>query len=308
MKGVLLDSDTLGDGIDFSPLKNQLSELTLWPSTQPEQVQERIKDTAVVMTNKVVLDRDTLQAATQLKLICVMATGLNNIDCEAAAELGIQVCNVQAYGTASVAQHTMMLMLALATRLPRYQRSVAAGEWQASPAFCLMQHSTLQLQNKNLLLVGYGELGQAVGKLAQAFGMQLLIAARPGKKDDPRPTLDELLPQADVLSFHCPLTPATRELLNAERLQLAKPGVLVVNAARGGIVHESDALNALRRQKIGGLAVDVLTQEPPTDGNPLLQALNEDLNLIVTPHSAWITPEARQNIIKLTAENIARHK
>lgn len=308
MKGVMLDAASLGSGLDFSGLQAQLDELIIWPVTTPEQVAERIQAMDVILVNKVQLNRTLLEQTKNLKLICVMATGMNNVDLAAAAELGIEVCNVQAYGTASVAQHTLMLMLVLATRLPLYQQSLVAGDWQKAPAFCLMQHPVTQLAGKNLLLVGYGELGQAVGKLAGAFGMQLLIAARPGKSDDSRPTLDELLPQADVISFHCPLNESTRGLLNAQNLQKAKPDLLVVNAARGGIVDEQAALDALRNQQIAGLAVDVLTEEPPRHGNPLLDALQESLNLIVTPHNAWIAPEARQKIVDLTAQNIRQYQ
>lgn len=308
MKGVLLDGESLGQDIDFTPVRKQLAELTIWPATAPDEIAQRIKDAQVVLTNKVHLSRSTMQTATQLKLICVLATGMNNVDLDAASELGIEVRNVQAYGTASVAQHAMTLMLALATRLPLYQRSVAAGAWQKASRFCLMDYPVMQLSGKTLVLVGHGELGQEVDRLASAFGMKVQVAARPGKHDDPRPSLDELLPEADVISFHCPLTDATRDLLNAERLQLAKPALLVVNVARGGIVNEQAALSALRESRIGGLAMDVLTEEPPRNGNCLLDALsdNEALNLIVTPHSAWLAPEARQNILNLTAANIRK--
>ena len=308
MQGVLLDAASLGQGIDLSPIQQQLTDLEVWSGTRSEEVQRRLRQAEVAIVNKVVLDRAALESARQLKAICVLATGVNNIDLQAAEELGIQVFNVQAYGTASVAQHTLTLLLALATRLPLYQKSVAAGDWQASPFFCLMQHPVTQLVGKKLLLVGHGELGKEVERLTQALGMDVMIAARPGQVDDQRKPFTELLPQADAISFHCPLTEATRDLLNADNLKTAKPDLLIVNAARGGIVNEMAALEALREGRIGGLAVDVLTQEPPTQGNPLLDALSEELNLIVTPHSAWITPEARQKIVELTADNIRRVK
>ncbi|WP_114417690.1 D-2-hydroxyacid dehydrogenase [Marinospirillum perlucidum] len=306
MRGVLLDAASLGEAVDFSILEKQLSQLTIWPTTQRDQVQERIEDAEVIIVNKVVLQREDLEAAPHLKGICVLATGLNNIDLEAAKDLNIQVYNVQAYGTASVAQHTLMLLLSLATRLPLYQKSVAAGDWQAASFFCLMQHPVTQLAGKKLLLVGRGELGREVERLTQALGMEILYAARPGKETQEARPFDELLPQADAVSFHCPLTEETRDLLNADNLKTAKPDLLVVNAARGGIVNEEAALQALRAGHLGGLAVDVLTQEPPVAGNPLLDALKEELNLIVTPHSAWITPEARQKILELTAENLVK--
>ncbi|MCC5880017.1 MAG: D-2-hydroxyacid dehydrogenase [Idiomarina sp.] len=304
LKGVMLDAASLGDGVDFGPLQSRLSEFKEWSGTETKDVSARIADYDVVFTNKVVLDRDVLSKAKHLKLVCVLATGLNNVDLEAAAKLGIEVKNVQAYGTASVAQHTMMLMLSLATRLAQYQASVSAGEWQTAERFCLMQYPVMQLQGKHLVLVGHGELGGEVERLALAFGMQVHVAARPGKSDDPRPPLSELLPLADVVSLHCPLTDDTRDLLSREQLALCKPEVLIVNCARGGIVNERDAVDALREGRIGGLAVDVLTSEPPRDGNPLLDALHERLNLIVTPHSAWLSPEARQRIIELSATNL----
>ncbi|SFC19948.1 glycerate dehydrogenase [Marinospirillum celere] len=308
MQGVLLDAASLGEGIDLSPIKEQLSDLSVWPVTQASEVSQRLQEAEVVIVNKVVLERTHLEAAKQLKAICVLATGLNNIDLKAAEDFGIQVFNVQAYGTASVAQHAFTLLLALATRLTQYQKSVAAGDWQKSPFFCLMQYPVTQLAGKKLLLVGHGELGKEVERLTTALGMEVMVAARPGKSNDSRKPFAELLPEADAVSFHCPLTEETRDLLNADNLKTAKPGLLVVNAARGGIVNEAAALEALREGRIGGLAVDVLTQEPPKDGNPLLDALSEDLNLIVTPHSAWITPEARQKIVDLTAENLAKIK
>jgi len=305
MKAVILDAETLGQGVDLSPIENIVDALVCYPLTSAEQTLERIQDADVVITNKVVLDKETLAQAPQLKLICVLATGMNNIDLDAAREQQIEVRNVEAYGTASVAQHTLMMMLALATQQPVYQQKIAQGEWQDSEMFCLLNPATIQLQGKNLVIVGSGELGQAVKTLAEAFGMRVQFTARPGKTDDSRPSLESLLPEADVISFHCPLTEATKNLLNRDNMADCKPSVLVINNARGGIVNEADAAQALREGVIGGLAADVLTQEPPRDGNPLIDALAEPLNLIVMPHNAWTSPEARQNIIKLTAENIS---
>ncbi|HSP32660.1 MAG TPA: NAD(P)-dependent oxidoreductase, partial [Halomonas sp.] len=194
-------------------------------------------------------------------------------------------------------------------RLPLYQRDVAAGEWQRSAFFCLQDHLTLQLAGKHLVMVGQGELGSEVARLAEAFGMRVTFAARPGNEaNDKRPSLDDLLPDADVISLHCPLSDATKHLINQERLAKAKSSLLVINCARGGIIDEVAALDALRNGKLGGLAVDVLPAEPPKDGHPLLDALSEPLNLIVTPHNAWITPEARQNIVSLTANNVLEWK
>jgi glycerate dehydrogenase len=185
---------------------------------------------------------------------------------------------------------------------------MAAGDWQKSPLFTLLDPPTYQLEGKHLVIVGSGELGQAVKKQAEALGMRVTFTARPGKTDDSRPSFDELLPEADVISFYCPLTDETKGLLNRQNIKHCQPHTLVINNARGGVANEHDVLDALRKGQIGGYATDVLPQEPPKDGHPLLDALNEPLNLIVTPHNAWTSPEARQRIVELTAENISALK
>lgn len=309
MKAVLLDAASLGPDIDLVALREQVDTLDVHATSTTEQSRERLAGAEVAIVNKVVLDAATLEALPELKLICVLATGTNNIDMATANRLGIAVRNVTAYGTASVAQHSLMLVLALANRLPLYQRDVAAGRWNASPFFCLMEHGTLQLEGKRLVIVGQGELGRRVAALAEAFGMQVTFAARPGNEaNDSRPGLAALAPEADVISLHCPLTEATRHLVDAALLASLKPGALLVNCARGGIIDEEAALAALRAGRLGGLGVDVLPVEPPRDGHPLLDALSEPLNLIVTPHNAWITPEARQRIVTLTGENLRQWK
>ena len=309
MKAVILDAATLGDDIDLSPLRAEVDELQVHSLTTPETCRERLEDADVVMVNKVVLNEALLADLPRLKLICVLATGTNNIDMAAAERLGITVRNVTAYGTESVAQHTLMLILALANRLPLYQRDVAAGQWGQSPFFCLLGHRTLQLSGKRLVIVGSGVLGNAVARLAGAFGMDIAFAARPGNEEaDERPSLKELIATADVLSLHCPLTEATHHLVDNALLNDMKRDALLVNCARGNVIDEIAALEALRDGKIGGLGVDVLPQEPPRQGHALIDALSEPLNLIVTPHSAWISPEARQNVIALTAENIRSWK
>lgn len=306
---VILDAESLGPKIDLTAIEETVSHLEVFQQSSTDQALERLANADIAIVNKVVLDANTLQQLPKLRLICVLATGLNNIDLETAKDRNIEVKNVAAYGTASVSQHTLMLMLALANRLPLYQRDVAAGEWQRSAFFCLQDHPTLQLAGKHLVMVGQGELGSEVARLAEAFGMRVTFAARPGNEaNDKRASLDELLADADVISLHCPLSDATQHLINAQRLANAKPSLLLVNCARGGVIDEIAALEALRSGKLGGLGVDVLPAEPPKDGHPLLDALSEPLNLIVTPHNAWITPEARQNIVGLTANNINQWK
>lgn len=309
MKAVMLDAASLGDDVDLAPLAAACDKLVVHQTTRPEQCVARLAGAQIAISNKVVLDRATLEALPDLRLICVMATGTNNIDGEAADEAGVTVRNITGYGTASVAQHTLMLMLALANRLPLYQRDVAAGQWQQSPAFCLMSHRTLQLEGKHLVIVGQGELGTRVAELATAFGMHVSFTARPGKngkhKTDTRPTLQQVAPSADIISLHCPLTEDTRHLVDDSLISKLKPHALLINCSRGGIIDDHAALIALKENRIGGLATDVLPEEPPRHGHELLDALEQPLNLIVTPHNAWISPEARQRVIELTARNMS---
>ncbi|MGM0615020.1 MAG: D-2-hydroxyacid dehydrogenase [Pseudomonadota bacterium] len=313
---VILDAESLGPEIDLAAIESQVDQLDVYQQSNPQQARQRLQDTDIAIVNKVVIDADTLKASTRLRLICVLATGLNNIDLEAAKAHSIEVMNVNAYGTASVSQHTLMLMLALANRLPLYQADIVQGKWQQSAFFCLQDHPTLQLAGKQLVMVGKGELGSEVARLAEAFGMKVSFAARPGNEaNDERPSLDDLLPEADIISLHCPLNANTHHLINRERLANAKPSLLLVNCARGGIIDEAAALDVLKAGELGGLAVDVLPEEPPRSGHLLLDVLHagaagqaKPLNLIVTPHNAWITPEARQNIVRLTADNIRAWK
>lgn len=292
----------LGD-LDPAALKACFDDLQLYPSTAPEQLVERLRGVTVAISNKIDLDAATLQACPDLKLVLVSATGTNNVDLEAARKLGITVCNCQGYGTPSVAQHTLMLLLALATRLPDYQREIAAGQWQRAKQFCLLDFPIVELDGKTLGLLGHGELGGAVAKLAEAFGMRVLLGQIPGRppRADRLP-LHELLPQVDALTLHCPLNEHTRHMIGAPELALLKPNAFVVNTARGGIIDEQALADALRRGHLGGAATDVLSVEPPVDGNPLLA--NDIPRLIVTPHSAWGSVEARQRIIGQLAENV----
>ena len=308
LKAVILDAATMGEGLDWSPIADLVAELNVYPATSPEQLLEHLGDAELILTNKVVIPAEVMPGR---KAICVLATGTNVVDMDAAKALGLPVLNVENYGADYVAQHTLMLILALAGKLPLYQRDIAAGQWQQSPMFCLLQHSTLSLAGKQLVLVGSGHIGNQVATVARALGMTVTFAARPGAASDSRPALAELVTRADVLSFHCPLNDHTRHLLNEQLLAEIKPGCLVVNCARGGVIDELACLAALQTGRIGGLAVDVLPVEPPQEGHPLLDALAEPLNikplnLIVTPHNAWISPEARQRIIDLTADNIRK--
>ena len=303
MKAVFLDYQSLDkNDLDFNPLKAAFDDLTLYPSTRPEQLAARIADAEVLISNKVVLDANSLAQCPKLKLILISATGTNNVDLAQAKAQGIVVCNCQAYGTAAVAQHTLSLMLALATSLLQYDHAVKQGQWNTSPIFCLLDFPIVELSGKTLGIVGYGELGKAVAKLAEAFGMRVLIANLANRPTDAtRVPLTELLPQVDFLSLHCPLTDETRDLIGATEFSLMKKSAFLINCARGGLVNEPALADALRQGQIAGAATDVLTVEPPQHGNVLLA---DDIpNLIITPHSAWGSVEARQRMLQQLVEN-----
>ncbi|HEX5514650.1 MAG TPA: 2-hydroxyacid dehydrogenase [Gammaproteobacteria bacterium] len=304
MRAAFLDLDSFQPAdLDLAPLRQVLPDIALYGETSPEQVQERLAGIEVAIISKVRMTAAVLAAAPALKLVLIAATGTDNVDLEAARARGIAVYNCQAYGTAAVAQHTLALMLALATRLPDYHDAVRAGRWQQAQQFCLLDYPIVELAGRTLGIIGYGELGKAVARLAEAFGMNVLIAARPGGEIPPgRLALEALLPRVDVLTLHCPLTPATRNLIGESELKLLPSHAFLINAARGGLVDEAALATALRQGWIAGAGVDVLSEEPPRRGNPLL--VPDIPNLIVTPHSAWGSREARQRIIDQLVENV----
>jgi glycerate dehydrogenase len=304
MLGVMLDRDTVDCGdIDLSALQSSLPLWKMYGFTPPGAVADRLRDATVVVTNKVRLDAPALAAAPKLRLVCLTATGTNNVDLATARRRDIVVCNVTAYATSAVVQHVFAMILALTTRLLDYRDAVRAGRWQSSDKFCLLDYPIRELANRKLGVVGYGELGSAVTGIARAFGMQVLIARRAGGPDVAgRLPLDALLQQVDVLSLHCPLTDATRGLIGAHELSLMKPEALLINTARGGIVDEQALASALRAGLLAGAGIDVLTEEPPQHGSPLLAP--DIPNLIVTPHTAWASSEARQRVVDEVAENI----
>ncbi|WLH11862.1 2-hydroxyacid dehydrogenase [Pseudomonas hefeiensis] len=302
-RAVFLDHPSLDLGdLDLGPLRNCFSELQLFARTTRDEVSERLKGATVAITNKVVIDATAMAANPELKLILISATGTNNVDLDAARQHGITVCNCQGYGTPSVAQHTIMLLLNLATRLGDYQKAVGEGRWQQASQFCLLDYPIVELEGKTLGLLGHGELGSAVGRLAEAFGMRVLLGQIPGRPARPnRLPLDQLLPQIDALTLHCPLNEHTRHFIGAPQLAQLKPGAFVLNTARGGLIDEQALADALRSGHLGGAATDVLSVEPPTQGNPLLAA--DIPRLIVTPHNAWGSREARQRIVGQLTEN-----
>ena len=302
MRAVVLDSDSLGTDLTLSEFESLPVTLTRYPTTTPEQVNERIRDAEIVLVNKVVLNADALGQAEKLRYVGVLATGTNNVDTDYCQQHGITVNNVDGYGTDSVAQHAMMLLLNLATSFAPTTQQVKQGDWSRSPYFCLLDNPVMELAGKHLVIVGFGTLGQRFAELARAFGMKVSVAARPGTTSAERRALDGLLPEADVVSLHCQLSPQTDKLINAERLALMKSSALLINTARGGLIDEVALVTALNGGQIAGAALDTLSVEPPPADHPLLQL---DLpNLLITPHSAWSAIEARQRLGQIAAERL----
>ena len=304
MRAAFLDWHSVNaNDLDAGCLTALPLEWAFYPKVSPGELDSLLADTAILVSNKVRLDAAAIEKASALKFICVAATGTNNIDLSAAAKHGIPVCNVTAYATDSVVQHVFMLMLNLVRQYPAYQAALAQGRWQSSEHFCFLDYTIESLAGKTLGIVGYGELGKAVARIAENFGMRVLIAqGTQADATNERIPLHELLPQVDVLSLHCPLTAQTRNLIGPRELALMKSTAMLINTARGGIVDEAALLDALERKQIAGAGLDVLLEEPPRQGHPLLHAQRH--NLIVTPHIAWASRQARQKLIDGVASNI----
>ena len=306
MKAVFLDYATLGaDKLDAGPLFAAAPELEIFDHSEDEQLAARIKDAEIILTNKAKLSRELLDGASSLRLICLAATGTDNIDLQHARDNGIAVCNIRAYCTQSVVEHVFALLLNLTHNIGRYDRSVKVGEWQEADSFCMLHHPIRELSAMTLGIIGYGNLGRGVAEIARQFNMEIMIARRQGLTPgdgDGRYDLDNILQHADVISLHCPLTSDTEKLFSRPQFERMKTDAILINTARGGLVDTAALADALRRGEIGAAAIDVLAQEPPVDGDPLLDY--EGDNLVMTPHIAWATAEARQNAIDEVAANI----
>jgi len=304
IKSVFLDFATVSRGdLDLTRLERALPGLQLHDVTPDDEVARRISECGVVLVNKLLLTRERLAAAPRLRLIAVAATGTNNIDLEAARERGIAVANARDYCTTSVTQHVLAAILMLTHRLREYGRLAIDGTWGRRLQFTMLDHPIRELRGRVLGIVGHGTLGRSVAQAAQAgLGMRVIIANRPGaERAAGRLDFHAMLPQVDVLSLHCPLTPATQNLVGARELALMKPDALLINTARGGLVDAGALAEALRAGRIAGAAIDVLTQEPPVDGGPLVADLP---NLLLTPHIAWSAREARQRCLDEVAANV----
>jgi glycerate dehydrogenase len=304
MRAVFLDYGSVaveGD-LDLTRLRAVLPGLEVHDATADAAVDARIAGAAVVLCNKARITRARIAANPALRLVALTATGTNNVDLEAAREHGVAVCNIADYCTASVVQHVFAVLLALTHRIREFDRALKAGGWERPDGQPLPSFPVRELSGRTLGIVGYGTLGRGVARVAQAFGMHVLVASRAASPaQDGRVPLAQLLPRVDVLSLHCPITPATRHLIGAPELARMKPDAVLVNTARGGLVDAAALAAALRAGRIGGAAIDVLEEEPPVHGSPLLAP---DLqNLIVTPHTAWAAREARQRAIDELAAN-----
>ena len=292
-RAVFLDALSLGP-VDLAPLERHV-ELICWPSTPPELRLKRLQGAAIAITNKIRLDGELLGQLPQLRLICAASTGTDQIDGQACSELGIAVRNAGRYSTASVVQVTWALILELVCDLQTRRRQVQEGAWQHSPVFALVEPEFEELSGRTLTVVGAGTIGRGVAAVAEAFGMAVrLITSRSSAGE-----LEAALRQADVLSLHAPLTPATRGLLNAERLGWLKPSAVLVNLGRGGLIELPALVEALKRGALAGAALDVLDHEPP---GAELEALKEVPNLILTPHIGWASRQARQRLVAALAE------
>lgn len=312
MRAAFLDFASLGpDDLDCSALTRSLPGIALHACTSPVELPARVADRELLIVNKTHLDASAMDAAPALRLICAVATGTDNIDLDAARARGIAVYNIRDYCTASVVQHVFALVLALTQRLEEWRVRLGAGGWSRSEHFCLLDYPFGELAGRTLGVIGLGRLGTGVARMGAAFGMRVVAARshRPGDSgpaqdgDIERLALDELLASSHVISLHCPLTPATRGLIDTRALGLMRADALLVNTARGGLVDSAALLAALKSGQIGGAGIDVLPDEPPPADDPLLNWPSP--RLLVTPHVAWAAREARQRALDQVLENIA---
>ncbi|RUM49425.1 MAG: D-2-hydroxyacid dehydrogenase [Hydrogenothermus sp.] len=305
MKQAILDAKTLGSDIDLSGF-SQFGEVEIFQTTKPEETLERVKDKDIVITNKVVIDKNIMYNAPNLKLICVAATGVNNIDIEYAKQKGIQVRNVAGYSTESVVQHTFAMLFYLLESLRYYDDYVKSGEYTKSDIFTHLGRPFWEVRGKTWGIIGLGTIGRRVADVASAFGANVIYYSTSGverKEKYPRVSLEELLKTSDIVSIHAPLNEKTKGLIGYEQIKLMKPTAYLLNLGRGGIVIEEDLAKALDENLIAGAGLDVLEKEPIVEDNPLLKVKNKE-KLFITPHIAWTSIEARKTLINEIIENI----
>ena len=305
MKIVILDGNAANPGdLSWEWLNDYCDKIDLYDVTPPELVLERAKDAEVITTNKVVLSREIIAALPKLKYIQVLATGYNVVDCEAAREYGVTVCNIPAYSTDGVAQLVFALLLEMVNNVALHAQSVRDGEWSRCRQFCYWKTDLVELAGKTFGIIGFGKIGSAVAQIANAFGMKV-IASSPhtrsynGFGEVDFVTIDEVIKSSDVITLHCPLTPETTGLVDETFLAAMKEGAYLINTSRGPVVNEQAVADALNTGRIAGFGADVLNQEPPKDGSPLIVAKN----CFLTPHIAWASFEARTRLMNIFREN-----
>ena len=305
MKAVFLDYATMGPDLDLKPLRELFDDLEIYEETSDDETVDRVRDVEFAFTNKIRFTEELLREASRLRFIGLTATGTDNIDLVTAKANDIAVANIRAYCTQSVVEHVFGTLLMLTHSLHSYNASVRAGEWQTSQDFCILSHPVREISAMTMGVVGYGELGKGVASIARAFGMDVLVSARPGTDTvgDDRVAFGEVLATSDVISLHCPLNQHTQNLFNATTFAKMKPGSILINTARGGLVDSAALVAALESGHLSGAALDVLAKEPPSDGDPALDYTGP--TLVVTPHVAWATNEARQNAVDELATNAA---
>lgn len=305
MKIVVLDGYAVNPGDLSWDIIRKFGELEIYDHTAPEDTVSRLQGAKIALTNKTVIDASVMDACPELKLICVLATGYNVVDCPGARERGIPICNVPAYGTDAVAQFTFALLLELCHQVGHHSKAVHDGRWCSNRDFCFWDTPQMELAGKTMGIIGFGRIGRAVGKIAKAMGMQVIAYNRSrcpeGEAIGTYVDLETLLKTADVISLHCPLTEENAGLINRDTLSLMKNGMILLNTARGPLLDEQAVADALRSGKLRSAAVDVVSKEPMERSNPLLTAPN----CIITPHMAWAPTESRQRILNITANSIA---
>lgn len=304
MKIVVLDGYALNPGDLSWDWLSAFGDVVVYDRTPADLIQQRIGDASIILLNKTPITEETLAACPSVKLICVLATGYNVVDCEAAKKRGIPVCNVPAYGTDAVAQFTFALLLELCHRVGLHSESVHNGDWCRSADFCYWLTPQMELAGKTMGIIGFGRIGRAVGKIANAFGMKVLAYNRSrcpeGEEIGQYVDLDTLLKKSDVISLHCPLTPQTQQIINADSLAIMKDGAILLNTARGPLIDQQAVVDALKSGKLRGFAADVVCTEPMAADTPLMGAPN----CILTPHIAWAPIESRQRIMDCTQRSI----
>lgn len=306
MKITVLDGHALNPGDLSWEALSELGDLKVYDHTEPSELLDRAKGSEILITNKTVLDGEAISKLPELRYIGVLATGYNVVDTEAAKEAGVIVTNIPAYSTMSVAQHVFALLLAVTDHVEHYTTQVLAGAWSRCKDFCFWNTPLIELAGKRMGVVGYGNIGKAVTQIAKTFGLKVGVVTSKDTSELPEGvdkwSMEELLRESDIISLHCPLTPATKEMINDATISKMKKGVILINTGRGPLIGERAVAEALKSGHIGAFCADVLSSEPPSVDNPLLNAPN----VYITPHIAWATLEARQRLMAIAVENVKR--